>query len=85
MYHVASRKGGLCDTSAVSESDVPRSLDEYGDLLTEIEAGQVLRVSRQTLYRMRRDGRIPSVKIRGAIRYRKADLLRLLAGDESDH
>jgi excisionase family DNA binding protein len=68
----------------MSEQDVPRSLDDFGDLLTEIEAGQVLRVSRQTLYRMRRDGRITAVKIRGAIRYRKADLLRLLAGDESD-
>ena len=66
----------------MSEKDVPRSLDDYGDLLTETEAGQVLRVSRQTLYRMRRDGRIPSVMIRGAIRYRKADLLRLLTGDE---
>ena len=67
----------------MSGPDAPKSLNEYGDLLTEIEAGQVLRVSRQTLYRMRRDGRIPSVKIRGAIRYRKADLLRLLSGDES--
>jgi excisionase family DNA binding protein len=68
----------------VSGTETPRSLDEFGDLLTETEAGQVLRVSRQTLYRMRRDGRMPSVKIRGAIRYRKADLLRLLSGDESD-
>lgn len=64
--------------------DVPRSLSDYGDLLTEAEAGAVLRVSRQTLYRMRRDGRLSAVKVGGSIRYRKADLLRLLSGDESD-
>jgi excisionase family DNA binding protein len=67
----------------MNEPTRPVSLDDFGDLLTEEETSQVLRVSRMTLYRMRRDGRIRAVKIRGAIRYRKADLLRLLSGDES--
>lgn len=58
-------------------------LDDLPDLLTEAEAGAVLRVSRMTLYRMRRDGRITAVKLRGAIRYRKSDLERMLSGDET--
>ncbi len=68
----------------MSDHDVPKSLNDYGDLLTEAEAGAVLRISRQTLYRMRRDGRLCAVKVGGSIRYRKSDLRRLIVGDESD-
>lgn len=71
----------MCNTARVT---APLSLDDCGDLLTEEEAARVLRISRMTLYRMRRDGRIKSVRIGRRVLYRKADLLRLLAGDESD-
>jgi len=64
--------------------DAPLSLDDCGDLLTEDETARVLRISRMTLYRMRRDGRMESVRIGRRVLYRKADLLRLLSGDESD-
>lgn len=64
--------------------DAPLSLDDFGELLTEEETARVLRVSRMTLYRQRRDGHIPSVRIGRRVFYRKADLLRLLSGDESD-
>ena len=60
------------------------SLDDCGDLLTEEETARVLRISRMTVYRMRRDGRLACVRIGRRVLYRKADLLRLLAGDESD-
>ena len=66
----------------MEESPPPKSLNDFGNLLTEAETGEVLRVSRQTLYRMRRDGRLAAVKVRGALRYRKTDLMRLLRGDE---
>jgi excisionase family DNA binding protein len=63
--------------------DGPVSLSDFGDLLTEAEAARVLRISRMTLYRMRKDGRINAVRIGRRILYRRTDLLRLL-GEADD-
>ena len=67
----------------MSSEQKPVSLDDFGEVLTEAEAAAVLRVSRMTMFRMRRDGRIDAVKIGRALRYRKSDIRRLIAGDES--
>ena len=73
----------VCHTPAMSSEQKPVSLDDFGEVLTEAEAAAVLRVSRMTMFRMRRDGRIDAVKIGRALRYRKSDIRRLIAGDES--
>ncbi len=67
----------------MSTAKRPATLEDFGELLTEAEAACVLRVSRMTLYRMRRDGRIASVKVGRKVLYRKSDLRRLIAGEES--
>ncbi len=48
-------------------------------LLTMNEASEYLKLSRATLYRLVRDGDLPSVRIRGARRFRKRDLDALIA------
>ena len=52
--------------------------------LTEDETARLLRVSRMTLYRLRRDGRIGSVRVGRRVLYRKADLRLLLAGEDAE-
>lgn len=47
---------------------------DSSDLLTELEAQAVLRVSRTTLWRLRRTGGLPHFRIGGEIRYRRSDL-----------
>jgi excisionase family DNA binding protein len=67
----------------MSMANGPTSLDDFGDVLTEAEAAAVLRVSRMTLFRMRRDGRISAVKVGRKVLYRKSDLRRLIGGEET--
>ncbi len=47
-------------------------------LLTLLEVAKVLRVSPATAYRMRAEGEIPYVTVRGRYRVRESDLFALL-------
>lgn len=50
----------------------------HDELLTEIEAAELLRISARKLWGMRVSGEVPHIKIRSAIRYRRSSLLRWL-------
>ena len=43
-------------------------------LFTQVEAAKFLNVSRTTIYRLERDGKLRTVNIRGAKRYPRAEL-----------
>ncbi len=43
------------------------------------EAAELLSISRDTVYNLMRDGALPSVKLGGSRRIRRADLIALLA------
>ena len=49
------------------------------DLLTTAEVEALLRVSRQTLVRWRKDGTLPAVKIGRLVRYRRDAVEALLS------
>ena len=49
------------------------------ELITEKEASEILRVSRNTLYIWRKQGKIPFHKIGKPIRYDKADIIKKVA------
>lgn len=51
------------------------------DLLTTEEVADLLRVSRQTLWRWRKDGTLPARKVGALVRYRRSDVDALLDGD----
>ena len=62
-------------TAGVEDDDGPA-------LMRTGEAAQFLGISRTTLWRLVRDGRIDQIEIRrGSHRYRKADLKRFVRGD----
>ncbi|WP_417396883.1 helix-turn-helix domain-containing protein [Gimesia chilikensis] len=47
-------------------------------LLTEKQASELLNCCERTVSRMRQSGEIPFLKLRGAIRYSRADLLKFI-------
>ncbi len=51
-------------------------------LMTAKEAARLLAITTQTLYKMRKDGRIEAVRIGAGrnIRFRESDILNILAG-----
>jgi excisionase family DNA binding protein len=53
--------------------------DKPRELLTDSEVRELLRVSRTTLWRLRRTSRIPYSKIGGRYRYQREDVLQWLA------
>lgn len=55
------------------------------DLLDVNDACRYLDVSRSTLYRLFKDGKIKMTKVRGSTRFRRAELDRYLAANERDH
>ena len=48
------------------------------EMLTEIEAAKLLRISPKKLWTMRMAGEVPHIRLRGSIRYRRSSLLRWL-------
>ncbi len=54
--------------------DSPLLLDVKG-------VAQLLTVSERTVWRLREDGQLPAVKIRGAVRFRRGDVERYAAGE----
>lgn len=63
---------------------MPETTDR-ATLLTEREVIERLRIGRTTLWRLRRDGKLPSVNIGRAVRYRLTDVIELAEnGTEGD-
>ncbi len=61
------------------ETDLPKpTKPEPEKLLTTAEACELLRCSRPTLHRWKRDGLIPFVRIGTNIRYKESDLKKLI-------
>lgn len=61
------------------ETDLPKpTKPEPEKLLTTTEACELLRCSRPTLHRWKRDGLIPFVRIGTNIRYKESDLKKLI-------
>lgn len=50
-------------------------------LLTVADTCRLLNLSRQTVWRLDKDGALKSVKIRGATRYRRADVEKFAAAE----
>ena len=69
------RKNGL--TESVSEYPTNETLLSYA------QAAQRLGVSRETIYRYQRAGKLPAIRLSSkTVRFRVSDLARLLAGAE---
>lgn len=61
------------------ETDLPKpTKPEPEKLLTTAEACELLRCSRPTIHRWKREGLVPFVRIGSCIRYRESDLKKLL-------
>lgn len=60
------------------ETDLPKPKPEPEKLYTTAEACELLRCSRPTLHRWKRDGLIPFVRIGTNIRYKESDLKKLI-------
>jgi len=50
-------------------------------LLTAPEVAAIVRVNKATIYRWAKAGRLPMITIGETIRFRRADVERLIAGD----
>jgi len=65
--------------SELRETDLPKpTKPEPEKLLTTAEACELLRCSRPTIHRWKREGLVPFVRIGSCIRYRESDLKKLL-------
>ena len=64
-------------TASVAAQDFPEKL------LTEVEVARRLRLSRSTLFTLRRSGKIGYVQVGTSIRYRLADVRRFI--EENAH
>jgi excisionase family DNA binding protein len=53
-------------------------------LLTERDVIERLRIGRTTLWRLRRDGKLPSINIGRAVRYRAEDVRRLAQNGDKE-
>lgn len=62
----------------LKKSSLPEPISEL-KLYSEAVAAEMLSVSCRTLYRLRTSGELPSVLIGTRVRYRHADLARLIA------
>jgi excisionase family DNA binding protein len=66
------------------KKDQVGSLDELPDVLTVAEAGEVLRLGRNSVYEAIRRKEIPSVKLGKRLLVPKEGLQRLLSGKEKE-
>jgi excisionase family DNA binding protein len=57
------------------------TLDDAPDLLTVKEAKAILRCGKNQLYAAVRDGEMPAIRVRGAIRIPKRALVAMLNGE----
>jgi len=51
--------------------------------LTPLEVAEILKVSRITVYRWIKDGKLKAVKPGGVVRIRKEDLRKFIEGEEN--
>lgn len=51
-------------------------------LMSPDEVCDVLKLTKSTLYRFARDGKIPCVRLGSLIRFRRADVERVISGQE---
>ena len=58
-------------------------MDSMDEVLTPDEAAHLLKVSKKTLLRHARDGRVPGVKLGRVWRFRRSELLDLLTTPEA--
>jgi excisionase family DNA binding protein len=56
--------------------------DRYPDLLKSSELASYLRISKSTLYRLVRSGRLPAARVGGRLRFRKDTISELLSDAE---
>ena len=49
--------------------------------MTANEVAAVLKISRRTLERWDKDGKLPAIRVGGAVRYRPADVRALIEGE----
>jgi len=61
----------------------PFNADE--EVLTTGEACKLLRISRQTLYKLVDQGRLPGAKIGQSYKFLKSELVRFLKGGKTDN
>ncbi len=62
---------GVKDMNATSE---PRSLRNFGELVTVRQVAECAQVCRNTIYQLIKDGELRAVKIRGAIRLNRDEV-----------
>ena len=82
--------GNLCTVITITEFDrkngLTESVSDYPTnetLLSYAQAAQRLGVSRETIYRYQRAGKLPAIRLSSkTVRFRVSDLARLLAGAE---
>ena len=59
-------------------------MTETSDLLTDKEAAQFLRLSTLTLWRLRKRGELPFVRIATKLLYKKSDLIALIERNQQN-
>lgn len=69
------RKNARNDTKAVTVSEEPADC-----LLRANQVAQMLAVSTRLVWRFRSEGKLPAIQIAGATRFRRSDVLKLMAG-----
>ena len=71
-------KNARTDTKPVAESHEPADC-----LLRANQVAQLLAVSTRLVWRFRSEGKLPAIQIAGATRFRRSDVLKLMAGGTS--
>ncbi len=69
----------LLRTTIIYDLDLAECMfDDLPELLTNAETRAMLRISSPTLWRLRRDGRLPFARVRKQVRFKKSDVLAYL-------
>lgn len=64
----------------MNESRTANRDHDGGGLLTSKEAARFLGVSERTLWTIKDEGRLPSIKVRRCVRYKMDDLMQYIDG-----
>lgn len=64
----------------MNESRTANRDHDGGGLLTSMEAAQFLGVSERTLWTIKDEGRLPSIKVRRCVRFKLDDLMQYIDG-----
>lgn len=73
---VTTLEGNVNELSSALKAKNQETDDSKDELLTEIEASKLLKVTRQTLKSWRDNGKIPFQRVGSLVRYNKSELLK---------